>query len=149
MIEEKEEIWKDIPGYEGLYQVSNTGKVKSLNYMKTRKEKILKPRKEGKGYLKITLSKEGEKKDFKIHRLVASVFIPNPNNLPQINHIDECKTNNNVENLEWCDNRYNSNYGTHTQRMAKAKSMSVICVETGKIYQSANHFGGLSKCVGK
>ena len=134
---ETNEIWKDIPEYENLYKISSIGRVMSLNYLNTGKEKILKPRKEGKGYLKVTLSKEGEKKDFKIHRLVAQSFLDNPDNLPQINHRNEDKKDNRVENLEYCDAKYNNNFGTHTQRMAKAKSISVICVETGKIYQSA------------
>ena len=108
-----EEIWKDIKGYEGLYQISSFGRVK-----KTRnKEKIMKGRIRGKGYLAVTLlDKHGEQKDFYIHRLVAEAFIPNLDNLPQVNHKSEIKTDNNVENLEWCDAQYNNNYGTRTKR---------------------------------
>lgn len=111
-----EEIWKDIKGYEGLYQISSFGRVK-----KTRnKEKIMKGRIRGKGYLAVTLlDKHGEKKDFYIHRLVAEAFIPNLDNLPQVNHKSEIKTDNNVENLEWCDNLYNIRYGTRSERSAK------------------------------
>lgn len=99
------EIWRDIKGYEGLYQVSNEGMVKSL-----RNNKILSLFANHKGYLQVYLTKNGEKKGFLVHRLVAKTFIPNPQNLPQVNHKDEDKTNNKVENLEWCTNDYNINY---------------------------------------
>lgn len=115
------EIWKVIKDYPD-YMVSNLGRVKSLWFGK---EKILKGA-NIKGYLKITLCKEGKQKQYLIHRLVATAFIPNPNNLPEINHIDEDKTNNRVENLEWCNRSYNVNYGSCTERMAKAKSISII-----------------------
>ena len=110
------EIWKDILGYEGLYQVSNLGRVKSLKYGK---EKILKPRKNTKGYLSIKLYKNGLKKTYYVHRLTAQTFIPNPNDLTEINHKDEDKENNRVENLEWCDRKYNNNYGTRTVKCSK------------------------------
>ena len=106
-----EEIWKDIPGYEGLYQVSNFGRVKSL-----RKAIIMSIRINKKGYSTIGLSKNGVFNRKSIHRLVAEAFIPNPDNLPQVNHKDEVKTNNCVENLEWCDNYYNLMYGTGNDR---------------------------------
>lgn len=112
------EEWRDIEGYEGLYQVSNEGRVKSLNYNKTKKEKILKPT-SNRGYLMVNLHNEGRKKYCQIHRLVANAFIENPNNLPQVNHKDEDKTNNHVENLEWCDSSYNCNYGTRNQKISE------------------------------
>ena len=105
-----EEIWRDIEGFEGKYQVSNTGKVKSLNYRNTGKEKILKGGDNGYGYLKVGLCKDGKEKTCRINRLVAQAFIPNPDNLPEVNHIDKCKTNNCVENLEWCTSQYNTEY---------------------------------------
>lgn len=107
------EVWKDIVGYEGLYQVSNLGRVKSLNYYKTKTPAILKLRIAHKryNYMDITLCKNGVKKRHKVHRLVAMAFIPNPNNLPQINHKDCDVTNNCVDNLEWCTAKYNINYG--------------------------------------
>ena len=111
-----EEIWNNIEGYEGLYQISNQGRVKSL---KQGKERILKPANNGKGYLQVQLYKNGEKKMCLIHRLVALTFIPNPQNLPQVNHKTEDKTDNRVENLEWCSSKYNMNYGTRTQRQAE------------------------------
>ena len=127
-----EEIWRDVKGYEGLYQVSNLGRVKSLErFIKTRKNKngmngyihkqesIRIPTKDYKGYLRLNLYKEGKQKPFRVHRLVAQAFIPNPNNLPQVNHKDENKENNCITNLEWCTNEYNHNYGTRNKRVAE------------------------------
>ena len=117
------EIFKDIEGYED-YQISNLGNVKSLRFGK---EKILKPVKDGKKYLCVVLYKQGKHKMCKVHRLVAQAFIPNPNNYQQVNHKEEDKTNNQVNNLEWCDCQYNIDY---------SQSKQVMCVETGKIYTS-------------
>lgn len=117
-----EEVWKDIEGYEGLYQVSNKGNVKSLKNNKGKyKEKLLKQSKESNGYLKVTLRKKYKKKTYLVHRLVAKAFIENPNKLPCVNHKDECKTNNVVSNLEWCTYKYNSNYGTHIKRVSESQ----------------------------
>lgn len=156
-----QEIWKDIDGFDG-YQVSNTGKVKSLNYNHTGKERILKASINTYGYKIVNLFRYGKKKNMYIHQLVARAFIPNPDNLPQVNHKDEDKTNNNVSNLEWCDGKYNCNFGTRNERVAKAhtgvyntkKSKSVRCVETGVIFPSANEVqrqlgfvkGNICKC---
>ena len=116
------EIWKDIKGYEGLYQVSNLGRVKSFNYMNTGKEKIKTltlqkkhPMKQG-GYLQTTLYKNKQTKTVVVHRLVAEAFIPNPDNLPQVNHKDHDKTNNCVDNLEWCTAKYNSNHKINNRK---------------------------------
>lgn len=122
-----EEIWKDIAWYEGFYQISSYGRVKSLNYKHTGKEKILRPGKSKRGYLFVILYKEGKGKLVLIHRLVAQSFIPNQENLPQINHKDEIKTNNCVENLEWCTCQYNIDY---------SKSKKVLCIETNQVYKS-------------
>lgn len=105
-----EEIWKDISGYEGLYQVSNFGNVKSLNWRRTGKPKNLYLKAHNRGYLQVELAKNGVKKSFMVHRLVAEAFIKNPNGFPVINHKDEDKTNNCVNNLEWCDLSYNVLY---------------------------------------
>ena len=109
------EIWKDIKGYEKLYQVSNLGNVRRIKFInnRTQKDKIkmLKLIKDKKGYLKINLWKNNKSKMFLVHRIVAETFILNPNNLPQVNHKDENKSNNCVENLEWCSQKYNNNYG--------------------------------------
>ena len=119
-----EEIYKDIEGYEGLYQVSNIGNVKSLNYNKTKKENVLKPAIRN-GYLKVDLCKNKTRKTYSVHRLVAQAFIENPNNYPMINHKDESRTNNVFTNLEWCDNKYNSNYGSRNERLGKAISKAL------------------------
>lgn len=113
------QIWKDIEGYEGKYQVSNTGKVRSLNYRRTGKTKMLKQDTNNLGYKLTVLYKNHKSKTYLVHRLVALAFISNPLNLPQVNHIDENKTNNAVWNLEWCTPKYNSNYGTRLERCSK------------------------------
>lgn len=113
------EEWKPVKGYEGLYEVSNLGRVKSLNYRRTGKERILKGRKNNWGYLQVILYKDDKRKNYKIHRLVAQAFLPNPDNLPEVNHKDEDKTNNCVDNLEYCNNYYNVNYGTRNERAGK------------------------------
>ena len=117
----KKEYWKPVVGYEGLYEVSNWGRVKSLNYNHTGKGKILKQNQIMNGYKSVMLCKDGKRKNYLVHRLVAEAFIPNPDNLPQVNHKDENKTNNNVDNLEWCDAKYNHNYGTINERISKSQ----------------------------
>ena len=123
----KKEIWKDILGYEGLYQVSNFGRVRSLDRIvkeKNGKNKFLK----GKilkyilvygGYMVVRLSKNGILKNYYVHRLVAQAFLDNPDNLPCVNHKDENPQNNVVSNLEWCDAKYNLNYGTRNKRISE------------------------------
>ena len=123
MIEE----WRDIKGYEGLYQVSNHGNVKRIEHIDTHcrqgsrviKEYKKKASHDGKGYLFVILSKENKKVARRVHRLVAETFIDNPNNYPQVNHKDENKENNTVDNLEWCDAHYNINYGDANKRRSK------------------------------
>lgn len=115
------EEWKDVIGYEGKYQVTATGRIRTLNFKGTGLTKELFPIKNRWGYLTIQLYKDGRYHHYGIHRLVALAFIPNPDNLPQVNHKDEDKTNNNVDNLEWCTAKYNSNYGTKNQRVNETK----------------------------
>lgn len=111
------EIWKNIEGYEGLYQVSNFGRVNRLGNNKRKKDKMLKPNKTRDGYSRVSLYKNDIVKKYLVHRLVALAFILNPNNLPCVNHKDECKMNNEVNNLEWCTIEYNSNYGTRNKKI--------------------------------
>lgn len=113
----KNEEWKDIIGYEGLYQVSNLGRVKALERKyehRTYPSIILKLRKDTSGYLQAFLYKNNKRKAWLVHRLVAINFIENQNNYKEVNHIDEDKTNNQVNNLEWCDRNYNVNFGNRT-----------------------------------
>ena len=113
-----EEIWKDIAGYEGLYQVSNEGNVRTIKRQGT-KGGLLKIRvsyKYAVNYCYVGLCKNGRRKSFWIHRLVAQAFIPNPDVLPQVNHKDQNPSNNMVNNLEWCTLKYNMNYGTIRER---------------------------------
>ena len=136
-----EEIWKPI-GYEG-YEVSNLGRVKSYKYDKIN-GKIMKPYKNTKGYLQIDLQLDGRKRENRVHlavhRLVAIAFIPNPDNLPQVNHKDEDKTNNCVDNLELCTNDYNAHYGTHIERVAEKIRVPIYSVDKqGNI----EHFPGV------
>lgn len=104
------EIWKDIPNYKGYYQVSNFGRVMSLRSYGGNSNRIIKPCGNGTGYLKVILCKNSQQKQYLVHRLVAMAFIPNPNNYDFVNHKDENKMNNCVENLEWCTKSYNSIY---------------------------------------
>lgn len=159
-----EEIWKTIEGYEGLYEVSNLGRFKRLVGYRCNKERILSVCPDNQGYGIVVLCKNSITKTFKAHRLVAQSFIPNPNNLPMINHKDEDKTNNTVYNLEWCDAKYNTNYGTSIKRRSskminnKYISKPVLCIETGIVYQSGkeasrqlkiNYTGLACCCQGK
>lgn len=115
-----QEIWKDIKGYEGLYQVSSMGNVKSLNYNHTKEEKILRLGVDSNKYLIVNLYKNSKGKSLRVHRLVLRAFNPVENmDKLEVNHKDENKQNNNLNNLEWCDKKYNNNYGTRTQRTEK------------------------------
>ena len=114
-----QEEWKDVIGYEGLYQVSNFGNVKTLKYGK---EKILKPGKNSHGYLQVNLYKNGKLETCKVHRLVALAFmgLPIDEDYYSVNHIDENKTNNKLENLQYCTHEYNNNYGSRIEKTRKA-----------------------------
>ena len=119
------EVWRDIEGYEGLYQVSDQGRVKSLGRKWSKSERTLKPVVRHDGYVVVNLYSGGERKMFKVHRLVCEAFHENPDNKPQVNHINEDKADNRACNLEWATARENSNFGTRTERVAKAQSKPV------------------------
>jgi len=125
------EVWKDIKGYEGRYQVSNMGRVKSLERTfidkigrkRSRKERILRSGQDHYGYLLVKLyNGSGTGKNFKVHRLVCEAFHENPENKPCVNHIDENKTNNTANNLEWCTVAENNKHGTRPTKIAKANA---------------------------
>lgn len=129
--------WRPVPGYEGLYDVSSDGKVWS--YVSN---KVLSPSHNGRGYLHCVLTKNGEKRGFGIHRLVAIAFLPNPQGKPTVNHLNEKTDDNRVENLEWATHHEQNVYGTRPQRCSeKAKKRAVIrsCPDGSNIkkYESA------------
>lgn len=138
------EIWRDIPGFEGFYQASSTGRIRSIDRTvfverdrtgKTRKQasysytvpgKVLVPIITWDGYKTVGISVSGVTKIMKVHRLVAFTFIPNPLNLPEVNHKDENKLNCSISNLEWCTKSYNANFGTRNIRFGKNKSKKIV-----------------------
>lgn len=142
----KNEIWKDVAGYEGLYQVSDQGRVKSLertdSWGRTVKERILKPGAKGNDYLFVNLCAGGKTRMFLVHRLVCQAFHENPDNKPQVNHLNEDKTDNRACNLEWCTRRENMNHGTRNERSAKALSKPIgqytLDGDLVDVWQSAN-----------
>lgn len=146
------EQWKPVDGYEGLYEVSNLGRVKSLWFCN---EKILKSQKRKDGYLQVFLCRNGKIKNFLVHRLVATAFIQNPEGFKQVNHRDEDKTNNIVSNLEFCDAKYNINFGSRTERTSKAveasrfSDFSEICLRfasTAEAGRNGYDQGGVAAC---
>lgn len=128
---------KDIAGFEGLYAATSCGRIWSY-----KSNKFLRQHKNTSGYLQVCLYRNGKQKFMYVHRLVAQAYIPNPKNYEQINHKDENPENNCLQNLEWCDAKYNVNYGTRNKRAAETqinhpkKSKKIICVETGEIFPS-------------
>lgn len=159
------EIWKSVVGYDGLYEVSNLGRVRSCDrtriihnqfgeYTCFTKGQILKQY-NIKGYLRVALCGDCKKR-YLVHRLVAEAFIPNPDNLPEVNHKSEIKTQNNVENLEWCDRVYNVNYGTGIERQRKLTSKKIVQLtldnKVVKVWPSVieakrNGYSNAGKCV--
>lgn len=152
------EVWKDCKHYEGLYQVSSEGRFWSV-----RLQKYIKPFVKDNGYLAIGLiNKYGKRVKEYVHRIVALTFIPNPNNYPDVNHIDEVKSNNRVDNLEWISHKDNCNYGNRNIAMAKKKSKKVyqydlngnFIKEYDSVTEAAKYTGGYKSnisacCLGK
>lgn len=133
------EVWKDIAGYEGLYQISDHGRVKSLPKRKGKGvgyaigERILRHSINSRGYCNVVLCKGGKTRTFALHRLVAESFINNPSELPEVDHLDRDKTNNHVDNLRWATASENN--------INRENGIPVVCVETGKVYASARAAG--------
>lgn len=144
-----EEIWKPIKGYEGIYEVSSYGRVRSLDrYIRKGnrpyciKGRILKNIKGAYCYVNLH-NEDGTAKKYKVHRLVADVFVPNPCNLPQVNHKNENKMDNRAINLEWVTAQQNCNHGTRNQRMSEALKIQPRCKEVEQLtldYQHINTF---------
>lgn len=131
------EVFVPVVGYEDLYKISNYGRIYSI-----KKCKYLRPKSNGRGYLQIELTKNKIHKMHYVHRLVASAFLPNPNNFPQVNHKDENNQNNYIENLEWCDAKHNLSYGTRVDRIASKRKKPVLQLSLdGKVVM---RFDGLS-----
>lgn len=122
------EIWRDIRGFEGLYQVSNFGRIKSFQAIHKKgkpSEYYLNASLANNGYHQVTLYKNKKRSKLLVHRIVAEAFIDNPDNLPQVNHKDENRLNNHADNLEWCTNLYNNRYGTKNSRFSEAHSFPI------------------------
>lgn len=147
------EIWKDVKGYEELYQVSNLGRVRSLDRLDGAnhrlKGSIMKGCEITGGYLGVTLYKNSVVSSKKIHRLVAEAFIPNSEHKPQVNHINEDKTNNMVSNLEWMTAKENNNHGTRNERIGRAvsKSKSIPIIATNIKTGESTEFYGTRECA--
>lgn len=148
-----EEIWKDIPGYEGLYQASSYGRIKSLSRevrgkdsragAMFSKDRILKTHIKPSGHLGIHLTKNRVAVRYNVHRLIAITFLPNPDNLPVINHIDGDPGNNKIDNLEWCTQKHNIKHAREVLGNKPNNHREVVCTETGVVYYSMAEAGRL------
>ena len=139
----EQEEWKDIKGFEGLYQISSFGNIKALSkqvnynrFVALRKERVIKAGKDKQGYRRVILAKDGIKFCYRVCRLVAQNFIPNPKNYPCVNHKDEVKDNDKANNLEWCSIKYNNTYGKRLKNVSKKLQRKIIRESTGEIYDS-------------
>lgn len=139
------EIWKDIPEYEGLYQASNLGRIKSINSKRRNHDVIMSDKSiANNGYIVVCLKRNGKPKTHSVHRLIAKTFIPNPYNYPVINHKNENKLDNRVENLEWCTYSYNISYGSNRYKRALKLGKKVFCVELNKTFVSIKEAGRIT-----
>lgn len=149
------EIWKDVKGFEGLYMVSNYGRIKSIDhYVKCNsgrrlvRGKILKPCDRGNGYPFVTMGKGGKQYNVSIHRAVALAFIPNPDNLPEVNHKDTNPSNFDVNNLEWCDRTYNNNYAKRAFKAAQKKKKRIVQLDGDNIIKIWDSLSEIQKNMG-
>lgn len=149
------EIWENVKGFESLYMVSNHGRVKSVDhYVKCNsgkrlvKGRILKPCDRGNGYPFVTVGKDGKQYNLSIHRAVAIAFIPNPDNLPEVNHKDTNPANANVSNLEWCNRTYNNNYDKRAFKAAKKKRKKIIQLDGNNVVKVWNSMSEIQKTLG-
>ena len=152
------EVWKPVDGYEGFYEVSSLGRVRSLDRvrpyrgsMRRYRGKVITPEPVSAGedrYQYVTLSKDGKVRKKSVHRLVATAFVDNPDGMPEVNHKDEVKTNNRADNLEWCDRKYNNTYGTAKMRAAATQGIPVIQVKDGMIVNAWPTQGMAAACTG-
>lgn len=143
------EIWKDVKEFEGLYQVSNFGGVKSLNYNHTGKERVLRPRLANTGYYLVGLWENGKKREKPIHRLVAETFINNPNNLECVNHINGIKTDNRIENLEWITRKENNIHAIRAGLVKEfngGKKKPIRCPELNMNFESIHDAARCFNC---
>lgn len=131
------EEWRDIKGYEGKYQVSNLGNIRGLdrkdNIGRPVKGKMISQGTQKNGYVTVKLRFNGIQKTFRVHRIVADAFCDNPNNLPEVNHIDEDKKNNRASNLEWCTRRYNNSYGSGIEKRKSKYSYQCAQLKDGEV----------------
>lgn len=140
---------RDIPGYEGLYAVTSCGKVWSY-----RSKRFLTSRIRKDGYIAVDLNVKNKRKTCLIHRLVAEAYIPNPDNKPQVSHLDETKNHNWIKNLEWATAKENCNYGTHNEKISNSHKRAVYCVELNQTFDSVGaaaaafnvHYANISNC---
>lgn len=140
------EIWKDVRDFEGIYQVSNLGRIKSLNYRNTGKPGIITPmHRNCDKYLRISLSKKGKKEYRYLHRIVAEAFIPNPYNFPEVNHLDTNPRNCRLDNLEWCTRQHNINY--YKTRLNRSKKVDVYDATTGTLISSHASVTSCAACL--
>ncbi|WEA58261.1 NUMOD4 domain-containing protein [Pediococcus pentosaceus] len=134
------EIWRPVAQFETEYGVSSFGRVRSLEHFdqsgRFHKGKILKPKLNGRGYLQVNLCDSGRSIYPSIHQLVAIAFISNPFNYSEVNHKDENKLNNHVENLEWCSHQYNANYGTRNRRISSTLNKPIAAFKNGKLIKA-------------
>lgn len=151
------EIWKPVKEYEGIYEVSNYGRVRSIGskhyvnkngggFYRFRTGRIFKIQNASNGYKQVVLSKNGKQRIYRVHRLVAEAFIPNPLGLPEVNHKDENRANNNVDNLEWCTHQYNNSYGNKPARGSK-NAMAKLTDEQVKEIRARRSSGELLKTI--